>query len=93
MPSKPTSLSLDPRTRERLDRVAKAYERKRSWIIAKAIEEYLDREEAFARAVEAGIETADRGELIAHEDLMAEMEALIDDLAPSKTKRARTKRK
>ncbi len=92
MPSNPTSISLDPRTRQRLDRVAKAYERKRSWIIAKAIEEYLDREEAFARAVEAGIESADRGALIADEDVMAEMEALIDDLAPATAKRTRAKR-
>ena len=92
MPSKPTSISLDEQTRERLDRVAKAYERKRSWIIAKAIEEYLEREEAFARAVEAGIESAERGELIAHEDVMAEMAALIDDLASPKAKSTVSKR-
>jgi predicted transcriptional regulator len=92
MAPKPTSITLDEQTRERLDRVAKAYERKRSWIIARAIQEYLDREEAFARAVEAGIESAGRGELIAHEDVMAEMDALIDELAPPKAKRAASKR-
>ncbi len=92
MPSKPTSITLDQQTRERLDRVAKAYERNRSWIIARAIQEYLDREEAFARTVEAGIESAGRGELIAHEDVMAEMDALIDELAPPKAKRAASKR-
>lgn len=93
MPSHPTSISLDPQTRDRLDRVAKAYERKRSWIIAKAIEEYLEREEAFARAVEAGIEAADRGELIAHEEVMAEMHALVDELASPKAKRAASERR
>ena len=92
MASKPTSITLDQQTRERLDRVAKAYERNRSWIIARAIREYLDREEAFARAVEAGIESAGRGELIAHEDVMAEMDALIDELAPPESKRAAPKR-
>ena len=81
MAGKPTSVSLDERTRERLDRVAKAYDRKRSWIIARAIQEYLDREEAFAHAVEVGIESAERGELIPHEEVMAEMDALIQDLA------------
>ncbi len=80
MANKPTSVNLDEATRERLDRVARAYDRKRSWIITRAIQEYLDREEAFACAVEAGIEAADRGELIAHEDVMAEMDALIQDL-------------
>ncbi len=92
MAPKPTSITLDEQTRERLDRVAKAYERKRSWIIARAIQEYLDREEAFARAVETGIESAGRGELVAHEDVMAEMDALIDELAPPESKRAAPKR-
>ena len=92
MASKPTSITLDQKTRERLDRVAKAYERNRSWIIARAIQEYLDREEAFARAVEAGIESAGRRDLIAHTDVMAEMDALIDQLAPPKSKRAAPKR-
>ena len=92
MASKPTSISLDEQTRDRLDRVAKAYERNRSWIIARAIQEYLDREEAFARAVEAGIESASRGELVAHTDVMAEMDALIDELAPPKSKRAASER-
>ncbi len=82
----PTSVNLDRRTRERLDRVAKAYDRTRSWIIAKAIDEYLDREEAFARAVEAGIEEAERGELAPHEDVMAEMDALIEGLARDNSK-------
>lgn len=81
MAGKPTSVNLDERTRERLDRIARAYDRKRSWIVARAIHEYLDREEAFARAVEAGIESADRGDLIPHEEVMAEMDALIRDLA------------
>ncbi len=81
MASKPTSVNLDEETRDRLDRVARAYDRKRSWIIARAIQEYLDRQEAFARAVEAGIEAADRGELVPNEEVMAEMDALIRDLA------------
>jgi predicted transcriptional regulator len=87
MTGKPTSVNLDEATRERLDRVAAAYDRRRSWIITRAIQEYLDREEAFARAVEAGIEAADRGELVAHEDVMAEMDALIEDLVKSGAKR------
>ena len=92
MAPKPTSITLDQQTRDRLDRVAKAYERKRSWIIGRAIQEYLEREEAFARTVEAGLESADRGPLIAHEDVMAEMDALIDELAPPQGKRATSKR-
>ena len=93
MAPKPTSITLDLETRERLDRVAEAYERKRSWIIGRAIQEYLEREEAFARAVEADLESAERGELIAHEDVMAEMEARLKELTPpTAEKPARSKR-
>ncbi len=86
MVSKPTSVTLDDQTRDRLDRVAHAYDRKRSWIITRAINEYLDREEAFVQAVQEGIEAADRGELVPHEDVMGEMDTLIEDLAREGTK-------
>lgn len=92
MAPKPTSISLDEETRDRLDRIAKAYERKRSWVITRAIQEYLDREEAFARAVERGIECADRGELLDHETVMAEMDALIEDLISPQPKGSPTRR-
>ena len=58
MPVKPTSVTLDDETRARLDRIAGTYERSRSWLIGRAVREYLDREEAYVRAVEEGIEAA-----------------------------------
>ena len=87
MASKPTTVNLDEPTRERLDRLAKAHGRERSWIITQAIREYLDREEANGRAVEAGIEAADRGLLMPHENVMAERDAPIQDLARPGAKR------
>jgi predicted transcriptional regulator len=81
MPVKPTSVTLDDETRARLDRIAGTYERSRSWLIGRAVREYLDREEAYVRAVEEGIEAADQGRLVPHDQVMAEMDALIEDLA------------
>ncbi len=80
MTVKPTSVSLDDETRDRLDRIASAYDRSRSWLITKAVREFVDREEAYVRAVEEGIESAEQGELVPHETVMAEMHGLIDEL-------------
>ncbi len=81
MSVKPTSVALDDETRARLDRIAGTYDRSRSWLIGRAVREYLDREEAYVQAVEKGIEAAEQGELVPHDQVMAEMDALIEDLA------------
>ena len=77
MTVKPTSVSLDEETRDRLERIASAYNRSRSWLITRAVKEFIDREEAYVRAVEEGIESAALDELVPHETVMAEMHALI----------------
>ena len=58
------SIRVDEQVLDRLDRLAQTMDRSRSWVIAQAIEQYLDHEEWFVQAVEAGIEAADRGDLI-----------------------------
>lgn len=64
------SIRVDEQVLERLDRLAQTMDRSRSWVIAQAIEQYLDHEEWFVQAVEAGIEAADRGDLIPHDQVM-----------------------
>ncbi len=63
-----TSFRVDARMIARLDRLAAAIDRSRSWVINQAIEQYLDHEEWFAEAVNEGIAAADRGELVPHEE-------------------------
>ena len=62
------SFRLDESKIARLDRLAAAIDRSRSWVINQAIEQYLDHEEWFAEAVEEGIAAADRGDLVPHEE-------------------------
>ena len=71
------SIRIDAATLERLDQLAKSLDRSRSWVITQAITHYLDDKEWFVNAVEEGIAAADRGELIPHAQVMAEVREKI----------------
>jgi len=45
MPRATTSLKLDPETKDRIQRLAKARRRTPHWIMREAVEQYIDREE------------------------------------------------
>ena len=68
MTMRTASFRLDQSKIARLDRLAAAMDRSRSWVINQAIEQYLDHEEWFAEAVEEGIAAVDRGDLVPHEE-------------------------
>lgn len=66
-----------PETRARLDRLAALTRRSRSFLTNVAVERYLEEEEAFVAAVEAGVAQADAGELVDHETAAAHIRALV----------------
>lgn len=45
MPTSSTSVKLDPSTKERVQRLAKARRRTPHWIVREAVEQYVEREE------------------------------------------------
>ena len=53
MTARTTSIRVERDTLERLDRLARSMDRSRSWIVNRAIEQYLEYEEWFAEAVRA----------------------------------------
>lgn len=75
MPLQATSVRLDDETLERVGKMAEAMERPRAWLMAKAIKDYVDREERFISEVKKGVEAADAGRLIDHSDVKAKWEA------------------
>jgi len=64
---------LESRLVKKLDRLARAYDRSRSKLIATALAEFLERELAFVAAVEEGRRAADAGKLRDFDEVMAEL--------------------
>jgi predicted transcriptional regulator len=69
---------LDQETLALVDQVASAQGRSRSWFTAQAIREVAEREAAYLAFVQEGIDAADRGELVPHEDVFARLRARRD---------------
>jgi predicted transcriptional regulator len=66
---------VDEETLALVDKVAQATGRSRAWIAAQAIREVAEREAEFLAFVQAGIDAADRGELIPHEEVFERLKA------------------
>ena len=77
-----TTVRLDEATRAKLDRIAKHEDRSRAWVISEAIRQYLAHQEWMLAQIEEGIAQADRGELIPHDEVMSELEAMITKKIP-----------
>lgn len=62
---------IDDETQLKLDRLAKATERSRSWLVADAIRRYLATEEWQVAAVEEGVRQAEAGNFASKEEVRA----------------------
>ena len=81
----PVSVRVPADLMEGLDKVAAILERPRSWVILRAIRQYLADEGQELLDVQEGIEEADRGEVIDFDEVMAELDEII---AQAEDKRA-----
>jgi predicted transcriptional regulator len=81
----PVSVRVPADVMERLDKVAAILERPRSWVILRAIRQYLADEGQEMLDVQEGIEEAERGEVVPIEEVLAEMDEII---ARAEAKRA-----
>jgi predicted transcriptional regulator len=72
--SKPVTLRLDPTTRKRLDRLAKATERSRAALAAEAVRQFVELNEWQISAIREGLHEADREQLIDHARLKSKWE-------------------
>ena len=68
-----------PEIKERLDRLAGATRRSKSFLTNEAVERYLAEEEAFLADVTAGLAEAEAGQLVNHEDAARYLRALGTD--------------
>ncbi len=67
---------IDPETLGDLDRLCEYHERSRSWLVAKAVREYVKRESEFFAFLKEGEDAIDRGDYLTHEELVAEIQAM-----------------
>tara|TARA_R110002072_G_scaffold57961_1_gene148440 strand:- start:33 stop:278 length:246 start_codon:yes stop_codon:yes gene_type:complete len=75
--SHPLTVRLPDDDIEKLDAIARATDRKRSWHMSRAISLYIKDEHAFLEGVKAGIEAADRGDVVSHDTVDVELDALF----------------
>lgn len=78
--SKVTSIRLPDDLVDRLDKVATSLDRPRSWVILQALSGYVKEHEDYVLDIQHALAELDAGSagLIAHEDVMAELEGMID---------------
>jgi predicted transcriptional regulator len=72
---------------EAFDRLAKVLDRPRSWVMVRALRNYLEEEGAEVFEDAAALAELDRGETIAAEDVIAEMREIIDAAERKRAKR------
>jgi predicted transcriptional regulator len=80
-----TSKSITIRTEteilDQLAALAHTLDRSRNWVIEDALKQYLAQQARYAEGIAQARASLERGEGIAHEDLMAELDALIEEQA------------
>jgi len=62
---------IDEETQSRLEQLAKATDRSRSWLVADAIRRYVEEETWQVAAIEEGVRQADAGDFATEEEVKA----------------------
>lgn len=68
---KATTVRIDDNTLTRVDDLAEALSRSRSWVINQAIGRFLEYEEWFVKEVENGLKEVEQGEVATHDEVVA----------------------
>jgi predicted transcriptional regulator len=77
MSAKSITIRTEPDVVEKLSALAKSMDRSRNWVIEDALKQYIEQQAWYVEGIEQAKASLERGEGIPHEDLMAEMDALI----------------
>ncbi|GKG92477.1 hypothetical protein CE91St38_04850 [Desulfovibrionaceae bacterium] len=77
-----TTVRFDPEIREQLDKMAEQIDRPRAWIIKEAVTQYLERETWYLTEVQKGIDDAEAGRTVSHEEMGARLRAKGFNVGP-----------
>ena len=67
------SVRVEDDLAKRLERLAKATDRSKSYLAAQAIEEYVALQEWQVQAIQKGVAAAKRGDVVSHDKAIAEL--------------------
>ena len=73
------SFKLETNTKRRLEALAAATRRTKTFVLEEAINHYLDLNEWQIKSIEEGLEDARAGRIITHETLVAKWERRLED--------------
>lgn len=74
------SIRVDDDIKEKLDKLADATQRSKSFLIAEAIQEYVVTQEWHIREIESGLEEAKTGKLARHDSVMKKLDRKLGNL-------------
>ena len=71
------TVRISPEKQRQLDALAQVLDRSRNWVVSDAIDQYLDVQAWQIAQIQHGVEEADRGELVPHDEVSTEARAKI----------------
>lgn len=77
MTSMTMTIRVPTEVSEKLSRLAEGTDRSRSYLAAAAVSAYVDRELAIIEGIQQGLADVDAVRVIAHQEVMAEADAII----------------
>jgi predicted transcriptional regulator len=69
--SLPVSIRLEPEVNEQVTSLASILDRPKSWVIEQAVKDYIVVQQWQLSAIDEGIQAADAGRLVSHDDVSA----------------------
>ena len=72
------SIRIEAAAIDKLDTLARARDRSRNWIVKEALQQYFDHQDWMVEAIKDGIRDADAGRTVPHDQVVAEVDALIE---------------
>jgi predicted transcriptional regulator len=81
------SLRIRPALTRRIDALAGALDRPKSWVVERAIEDYIETQSWQIKAIKEGITAADRGDFIPDEAIRTWIQSLGSPKSKAKVRR------
>jgi predicted transcriptional regulator len=78
MSSTTMTIRMTDDLKDKLDRLAQGTRRSRSYLAAEAVAAYVERELAIIGAIQEGLDDAAAGDVVPHDQAMAEIYAVIE---------------